>query len=88
MTHAEPPPLDEDRLLRGDVLLAKYSQRADGEWLGCVFRHRARSPIVCVSVGCERSVYEIEAWLRNSIALMERHRRTDVEVPDMYERRS
>lgn len=60
--------------------------RARREWVGVIFRDADMVRKV-LTIGCEDSQTAAHRWARESIALMERERRDDVEMPDKYERK-
>lgn len=63
--------------------------RSRQEWLAIIFLPVDDSVVLRVlTIGCELSKKAAQRWASDSVQLMQRERRYDVEVPDLYERRS
>lgn len=70
------------------VLAARYEHDlTSGDWCAVICKQWREDPVMeVVACGVEQSEEMILVWLRDTIALMRRHERTDVSVPDAIER--
>ena len=69
------------------VLVGSFKYVPDRqEYIGLVCKQQGRE-LVVLNIGAEMSEMDILLWIKDTIELMRKMGRTDVQAPDMYDRR-